>query len=245
MKNKILLRIVSLIMATSVVLTVGGCKKKDSDSGTTDASGNSVQAVVDGKGNAVQPSVDEKASTAVVKYTKVNADGKEEEATTVLTVKSPIVNQLTMGSKLDQVYKTDGQKNSFVDNAVKNDGIDKDKAEDIVKHPEEWVEFNYTAYVANTSSQRLITSFIEVGGKNDNIVLRKNLDCEYSIKSGSAMEIFISGLVNIEKYPDEESLLEELNGMKVKLIYTLADDKITDIDNWDEVEQKKMDIKFG
>ena len=33
--------------------------------------------------------------------------------------------------------------------------------------------------------------------------------------------------------------------MKVKLIYTLADDKITDIDNWDEVEQKKMDIKFG
>ena len=210
-----------------------------------DASGNSVQAVVDGKGNAVQPSVDEKASTAVVKYTKVNSDGKEEEATTVLKVNSPIVNQLTMGSKVDQIYKTDGQKNSFVDNAVKNDGIDKDQAEDIVKHPEEWVEFNYTAYIANTSAQRLITSFIEVGGKNDNIVLKKNLDCEYSIKSGSAMEIFISGLVNIEKYPDEESLLVELNGMKVKLIYTLADDKITDIDNWDEVEQKKMDIKFG
>lgn len=245
MKNKIFLRIVSLVMAAGVMLTVGGCKKNSSDSGTTDASGNSVQAVVDGKGNAVQPSVDEKASTAIVKYTKVNADGKEEEATTVLKVNSPIVNQLTMGSKVDQIYKTDGQKNSFVDNAVKNDGIDKDQAEDIVKHPEEWVEFNYTAYIANTSAQRLITSFIEVGGKNDNIVLKKNLDCEYSIKSGSAMEIFISGLVNIEKYPDEESLLEELNGMKVKLIYTLADDKITDIDNWDEVEQKKMDIKFG
>ena len=97
MKNKIFLRIVSLIMAAGVMLTVGGCKKNNSDSGTTDASGNSVQAVVDGKGNAVQPSVDEKASTAIVKYTKVNSDGKEEEATTVLKVNSPIVNQLTMG----------------------------------------------------------------------------------------------------------------------------------------------------
>ena len=129
MKNKIFLRIVSLVMAAGVMLTVGGCKKNNSDSGTTDASGNSVQAVVDGKG----------------KYTKVNSDGKEEEATTVLKVNSPIVNQLTMGSKVDQIYKTDGQKNSFVDNAVKNDGIDKDQAEDIVKHPEAWVEFNYTA----------------------------------------------------------------------------------------------------
>lgn len=79
MKNKIFLRIVSLIMAAGVMLTVGGCKKNNSDSGTTDASGNSVQAVVDGKGNAVQPSVDEKASTAIVKYTKVNSDGKEEK----------------------------------------------------------------------------------------------------------------------------------------------------------------------
>mgnify|MGYP000284451161 len=33
--------------------------------------------------------------------------------------------------------------------------------------------------------------------------------------------------------------------MKVKLVYTLVDDSITDIDNWDSVTKKTMTVKFG
>ncbi len=58
------------------------------------------------------------------------------------------------------------------------------------------------------------------------------------------MEIYISGLVNLAKYPDDQALLKELNAMKVKLVYTLAEDSITDIDDWSKVTTKTMDIKF-
>lgn len=252
MKNKILIRVISLVMAASVVLTVGGCGKKGSssdDTGSGSAAANGTTAgsveVIDGKGAPVQPNVDEKASTAVVKYTKVNSDGKKEDATTVVNVSSSIVNDLTMSSKLGDKYKTDAEKQGFVNSVTKNDDIDKKKAEEIADKADEWVEFGYTAYIANTSAQRLITSFLEIGGSNSNIVVRKNLDCEYSIKSGSATTVYISGYVNVEKYPDEESIFKELNGMNIKLVYTLADDSITDIDNWDEVSTKTMDIKFG
>lgn len=252
MKNKILTRIISLVMAASVVLTVGGCGKKSSTAdGKSDAdaangtTSGSVQEVVDGKGAPVQPNVDEKASTAVVKYTKVNSEGKKEDATTVVNVNSPIINELSMSAKLSDQYKTDAQKLNFVNSVTRNNDIDKDKAEEIIKKADEWVEFGYTAYIANTSSQRLITAFLEIGGKNNNIVVKKNLDCEYGIKSGSATTVFISGYVNIEKYPDEEAIIKELNGMKIKLVYTLADDNITDIENWDEVDKKTMDVKFG
>ena len=73
----------------------------------------------------------------------------------------------------------------------------------------------------------------------------KNLDCEYGIKSGSGVPVYISGLVNVDKYPDEETIIKELNDMKVKLVYTLVDDSITDIDNWDSVTKKTMTVKFG
>ena len=33
--------------------------------------------------------------------------------------------------------------------------------------------------------------------------------------------------------------------MNIKLVYTLTDDSVTDIENWDEVDQKTMDVKFG
>lgn len=251
MNNKLLTRIISLVMAASVVLAVGGCGKKNATgtSSEADASNSSseasVQEAIDGKGAPVQPNVDEKASTAVIKYTKVNSEGKKEDATTVLNVKSPIVNEITMSAKLSDQYKTDAQKTNFVNSVTKNDDIEKSKAEEIINKAEEWVEFGYTAYIANTSSQRLITAFLEIGGSNDNIIVRKNLDCEYSIKSGMATTVYISGYVNVEKYPDEESIIKELNDMKIKLVYTLADDSITDIDNWDEVTQKTMEVKFG
>ncbi len=251
MNNKLLTRIISLIMAASVVFAVGGCGKKDATgtSSEADASNSSseasVQEAIDGKGSPVQPSVDEKASTAVIKYTKVNSDGKKEDATTVLNVKSPIVNEITMSAKLSDQYKTDAQKTNFVNSVTKNNDIEKNKAEEIINKAEEWVEFGYTAYIANTSSQRLITAFLDIGGSNDNLIVRKNLDCEYSIKSGMATTVYISGYVNVEKFPDEESIIKELNDMKIKLVYTLADDSITDVDNWDEVTQKTMDVKFG
>ncbi len=251
MNNKILTRIISLVMAASVVLTVGGCGKKGTASdGTSDKDAanvttkEGVQEVIDGKGSPVQPNVDEKASTAVVKYTSVNSEGKSEDATRVVKVDSPIINDLTMSTRLSETIKNDAQKVNLVNTIVK-DGVDKDKAEDIVKNAEKWVEFGYTAYIANTSSQRLITSFLELTNSNDNLVVLKNLDCEYGIKSGSGVPVYISGLVNVDKYPDEEAIIKELNGMKIKLVYTLVDDSITDIDNWDSVNKKTMTIKFG
>ena len=253
MNNKILTRIISLVMVASVVLAVGGCGKKgssadDANSNAEAANGTtkkSVTEVIDGKGSPVQPDIDEEKSAAVIKYTKVDANGKKEDATTVVNINSPVINDLTMSSKLNELIKTDDQKKDFIDSVVSDTSGDKKKAEEIISKADEWVEFGYTAYIANTSSQRLITSFIEIGGKNDNIVMKKSLDCEYSIKSGSGIAVYISGLVNVEKYPDEEAIFKELNNMDIKLVYTLADDSVTDIDDWNSVTKKTMTLKFG
>ena len=139
MNSKIFLKVISLVMAASIVLTVGGCKKNDTVSDDTTAE-SKTQEVVDGKGNAVQPSID-KDGKAIIKYTKVNSEGKKEDATTVVNVNSSVVNKPTMGSSLSDTVKTDGQKKNFVDNLVKKDDIDKDKAEDIINKADDWVEF--------------------------------------------------------------------------------------------------------
>ena len=108
MNSKIFLKVISLVMAASIVLTVGGCKKNDTVSDDTTAE-SKTQEVVDGKGNAVQPSIG-KDGKAIIKYTKVNSEGKKEDATTVVNVNSSVVNKPTMGSSLSDTVKTDGQK---------------------------------------------------------------------------------------------------------------------------------------
>lgn len=231
MNKKIILQIISIIMALSVIFTVGGCKNSGDDDG-----------IVNAKGNPVQPSVNEE-DQAIIKYTTVNADGKEEEATKVLDVNSPIVNEVDLGEALDKQYKTDDQKNNFIDRA-ESSGISKDDAEDIINNASEWVDFAYTVYIANTSAKFMHTRQITVANENENIILQTNLDAEYGINSGTGFPIYICGYVNSAKFADEESLIAELNKMGIKLIYTFTDDNTTDIDNWDEVTTETMDIKF-
>ena len=240
MNNKIFLRLISLIMTVSIVFAVGGCKKNDGSSADKDTKS---ETTVASDSAAVQPKIDKKSGKAVISYSKVNSEGKTESATKVYDVSKSKLNEITMGSKADDIFKDKNKKQQFVDKA-ENNGIDKDKQDEIINNAEKWVEFNYIAYVANTSTQRLITSFLEISKKNDNVVVNKMLDCEYSITSGSATGVLISGFVNIGKYPDEESLLKELNGMNVQLVYTLADDSTTDIDDWSTVKQMKMPVSF-
>lgn len=231
MNKKVILQIISILMAISVIFTVGGCKNSSDD-----------DRIVNAKGNPVQPTIDEQ-DQAIIKYTTVNADGKEEEATTAIEINSPSVDEVTLGSSLEQQYKSDDQKQEFV-NKVENNGIDKDTAQDIINNAEKWAEFSYTIYVANTSSQLMHARYLTVGNKISDVAVETNLDAEYGICSGTGYPIYISGYVNIAAYPDEESLIVKLNEMKVQLIYTLTDNTVADIDDWDTVETKLMDINF-
>lgn len=233
MNKKIILQIVSILMTVCVIFTVGGCKgSSDEDS-----------QIVNAKGDPIQPSINTEENQAIIKYTSVNSEGKEEEATKVLDIDSPSVNEVSVGSSLDQQYKTDDQKQSFIGKAELN-GIGKDKAQEILNNAAEWVDFSYTIFVANTSSQFMHTGQLVVGKENSNVVLETRLDAEYGINAGTGYPIYISGLVNTAAFPDEESMIKQLNEMKVQLIYTLTDISITDIDDWDAVETDVMDIEF-
>lgn len=232
MKNKVLLRIVSVLMIIAVVLAVGGCKKDSDD-------------VTNGGGEPIQPSINQDTGEAIIKFTTVNSEGKEEEATKVLNAGvGSTYNEVVNGSSLDKVYKTDDEKNQFVADA-ENNGIDKDKAEEIINNAAKWVEFGYAAYVANTSSKKLITESVEIPSQKESIVVNSKLDCQYGIASGSATGVYVSGYVNINEYPDEESLLAELNGMGIKLVYTLVDKSVEDIDDWSQFTIKKMELSFS
>lgn len=231
MNKKVLFQIISILMTVCVIFTVGGCK------------GSSDDGIVDAKGSPIQPSVNEENSEAIIKYTSVNAEGKEETATKVLDINSPILNEIDIGESLDSQYKSDDQKSDFVDRA-ENSGISKDNAEEIINNAAKWSEFAYTVYVANTSAKYMHTRYVTVGKENKNIVIQTSLDAEYGISSGTGFPIYICGYINTAEYADEEAIIAELNKMEIKLVYAFTDDNTTDIDNWDDVTTETMDVKF-
>lgn len=231
MNKKVILQIISILMALSVIFTVGGCKKSGGD-----------DEIINAKGNPVQPTINEQ-NQAIIKYTSVNSEGKEEDVTKVLEVDSPTIDEFSVGSSLEQQYKDDDQKQEFVDRA-ESSGIGKDTAQDIINNAEKWVEFSYTIYVANTSSQLMHTKYLTVGSTNSDVVLETYLDAEYGIRTGTGYPVYISGFANTAVYSDEESLIAKLNEMKVQLVYTLTDETVADIDDWSVVETETMDINF-
>lgn len=220
-KNNII-RVVSVVLAASMMLTVYGCKK--SDNKTT--------------GDINQPSVEN--NTAVINYTSVDNDGKETNVTNSVTVDNPGLNTVTVGSALSGTVKDESSMKDFLD---KNDGyqIPDDKVQDITDNAAKWSEFTYNTYIANSNSKRICFQNLDVADTAD-IIINHTLDAMYSVGPGHGMTIVFSGLVNTAKYTDAEALQAALKDMKIKLQYTLLEGNATDLDDWSDYTTQAIDI---
>jgi thiamine pyrophosphate-dependent acetolactate synthase large subunit-like protein len=226
-KNNVI-RIISVILALSMMLTVYGCKSKSSS--TTN-------------GEMSQPAIDN--STAVVKYTSVDSNGKKVDETKIMTnVNQSSINVGTTGAKLSETLKDDDAKKSYTEKLEKSFGVSEEKAQQIVNDTENWAEFTYVVYVANTNSQKIAFRYINATG-DDNIVINNNLDCEYGLPAGVASSIAFSGVVNLTKYPDTEALQKALSAMKISVNYTVLNDGVEDVDDWSAVTTQTMPVSVA
>lgn len=222
MNKNILIRAVSLILATGVILTAYGCK----DSKT--------------EGNLNQPTIEN--NKVVVEYTSVNEKGKEVEATNVIDINKDVVGQLNAGSSLKDTLKNDEAKDKFVNNSDSL-GIDKEEAEQIVEEAEKWIKISYSLYVTNSNAKRVAFRSLRVTNTED-IIIDSDLGCEYGFNPGKGMVIFIDGLVNSAKYETEEEIITALNEMDIDIIYTFLDTDLDSVDNWSSVTTAYMPVTF-
>ena len=254
MKSK---RIISAVLAAVMAMSFFGCGKKETAKITDDISQPDFE-----NGTAVieYPSQDSDGNETVVtkiietpsEY-KTNADGTqvtsnssvqgsdsnsgEDTGTTAVhpAIKSVYTNPLS------DIISTDEAKQNFIANTSNDYNISKEDAKKIAENSEKWIGFYCNFYVVNTNKQRISTKEIQVEAAPD-IIVNKNLDCEFNFKPGNGMTLSIYGYVNSDKYSDDQSLLKALNSMNIQLVYALTDE--TSIDDWSKVTTKTMKIKF-
>lgn len=224
MNKNVLIRAVSLIIAVCVLVTAYGCKKGDS------------------KGDINQPAIQD--GTAVIEYTSTNGDGKEVDATKVVDIDDEVVGNLSAGENLKDEFEDENEKDKFV-SRNEDFGIDDDKANEIVENAAKWTKFSYTVYVANSNARRVAFAMLKATN-TDNIIIDKNLGCEYGLIPGGAMMIIIEGLVNSSALETEEEIVAELNEMDIDIIYTFIDDDGLEagIDDWSKVTTAYMPVDF-
>lgn len=223
MKNRII-RIISAVMAASVLLAAYGCK--------------------DGK-KAVKQEVnmpDIKDSVARVDFTSVDQNGKEVNATTFYDVPAPDLNKAVLGLSAKETFEKEGAKENFKKN-LDDYGIDDKQYEEIVNKQEDWQSYSYMFYIANSTPRRIAFRSVSHTDK-DGIIINNDLGCEYGVPSGRGSTIYIEGMVDKSKYADEAAIKKALSEMNVKLNYTYVENMDDTVDDWSKVDIKTMDIDF-
>lgn len=224
MNKNTLIRTVSLFMAAGVILTAYGCK------------GSKESGFI--KGEIGQPVVQN--STAVIKYTSKNAEGKDEDVTTAVTVYDKFLNTVSTQGSLENTIKDDKEKDKFYNNY--ENSADKDKLDEIVDNAKNWMSFRYNIYVANSNQKPVAFRMLAVKNTDD-IVVKKNLECEYGVDSGRGMTISIEGVYNSAKYKDAEIFKDALAKMDISIQYAYLDKIGDDVIDWDKETTKLMDIE--
>lgn len=219
------IRVIAAALAICSVITAYGCKGKS-------------EASPEGELN--QASV--KNSTAVVRYTSIDSKGKEVDETKVITnVNESAINVGTIVKKLNVDIKKDEDKKELAKEIKEDYKLDDNAAAKIVDDAENWAEFTYSIYVANSNAKKIAFRYIDAKG-NDNVKVKSDLDCEYGLPAGVGTTIYFTGIVNLATYPDAEDLQNALAAMDISIRYTVLADGVEDVDDWDAVTTKVMSV---
>jgi len=164
------------------------------------------------------------------------SNGSKTEATTAAQL--PAV-KVTFTNPLNNVLQTEDEQQEFINKDSNNYNISTEDAKKIVANSDKWTGFYCNVYIVNTNKQRLSTKEIQAESNGD-IIIDKNLDCEFNMKPGNGMTITIYGYVNSEKYADDSDLTKALNDANIQLVYALTDE--TCVDDWSKVTTKTIKI---
>lgn len=175
--------------------------------------------------------------------TTTKKGGDSKTTTTKAHIAENIDAELAMGLTVNQMFRTEEAKQSFLKDINRTYKITPQKANEILEKGNDWRAFDYTFYVTNTTKKRIYVKEIKATNGND-IVINAEMDCEYSFGPGNGMSMNFNGLFNDKKYATDEDLIEALKGANVQIVYALIEVDQWDVDDWSKVETKTLPVEF-
>lgn len=225
MNKNTLIKILSVLVIFAVIISTVGCSI--GNDGT----------VKDGEVGAIDTKeLPTENGTAIYENTVVNEEtGETETYTQIIDVDAadtPVMKNETI------------DKDKFVEENVKDDyGMSDEDAENVISKPENWRTFYVFKYIENKTDKTMITKSVSVDNNGEgSIFIRNKLDAEYGIGAGGISNIAIHAMVDMSKYPDDESLQEAFEKLNIKVEYTLTENRDADIDDWESVTTDTFEI---
>lgn len=234
MNKNIFIRLVSVLLIAGVLLASFGCKKGDDEPDTTTESTNST-------GELALPSAENGTFKVDVTVYPEKIDGTTESgATTKVTEKTGDLYYIKVQKTLDTA--NENMKRHITENSEKL-GIDKAKAEEMVKSGTTWSHVSIFVYVLNSNSKDAAMRFVE-SKQTESLIIDTELDSEYGIPAGRGNYIALDAYMDTSKYEIEEEIIKVLQGMDIKIVYTLMDNSSDSVDDWSKVTTVHMPVKF-
>ncbi|MBP3442044.1 MAG: hypothetical protein J6L62_04495 [Clostridia bacterium] len=234
MNKNILIRAVSLILVAGILLTFFGCKKGGDEQTPTTADTNAT-------GELAVPSAENGTFKVDVTVYPEKVDGTTSSgATSKVTEKTGELYYITIQKPLDSA--SENMKRHIKENADAL-GIDKAKAESILKSGTTWKHVSIFVYVLNSKSKDAAMKYVE-SKQNDSLIIDTELDTEYGIPAGRGNHIALDAYIDTSKYETEEDIIEVLKTMDIKIVYTLMDDSSDSVDDWSKVTTAYMPVGF-
>ncbi len=234
MNTNILIRVTSLILVAGVLLTSFGCKKGDDEQTTTTADTNAT-------GELALPSAENGTFKVDVTVYPEKVDGTTKSgATTKVTEKTGELYYISVQKPLDSV--SENMKRHLKEKAG-DLGIDKAKAENMLKKGTTWNHVNIFVYVLNSNSKDSAMRFVE-SKQNESLIIDTELDTEYGIPSGRGNHIALDAYIDTSKYETEEEIIEVLKTLDIKIVYTLMNDSSDSVNDWSKVTTAYMPVNF-
>ncbi len=234
MNKNILIRAASLILVAGVLLSSFGCKKGDDEQPTKDADTNAT-------GELALPSAENGTFKVDVTVYPEKVDGTTKPgATTKVTEKTGELYYISIQKTLDSV--NDNMKRRLTEKAG-DLGIDKAKAEKMIKSGTTWKHVSVFVYILNSNSKDSALRFVK-SKQTENLIIDTELDTEYGIPAGRGNHVALDAYIDTSKFETEEEIVATLQSMDIKISYTLMDNSSDSVDDWSKVTTAYMPVKF-
>lgn len=234
MNKNVLIRVVSAVLVAGILLASFGCKKGEEDGMTTNTSAEATGEI------ALPSTQDGTFKVEVTVYPeKVNgttASGAKPE----VSEKTGELYYINIQKPLDSVNENMKRRLTEKPGDL---GIDKAKAEEMIKSGTTWKHVNIFVYVLNSNSKDAALRFVE-SKQTEYLIIDTELDTEYGIPAGKGNYIALDAYVDTSKFETEEDIIATLKGMDIKVVYTLMENSADSVDDWSKVTTAYMPVKF-
>ena len=233
MNKNFLIRLVSGLLIAGVLLTSFGCKKDDEGETTT--------AGTNATGELAIPSAENGTFKVDVTVYPEKVDGTTAAgATTKVTEKTGELYYISIQKSLDTA--NENMKRRLTEKPEEL-GIDKAKAEEMIKSGTTWKHVSIFVYVLNSNSKDAAMRYVN-SKQADSLIIDTQLDTEYGIPAGRGNHIALDAYIDTSKYETEEDIIATLQGLDIKIAYTLMDNSADSVDDWSKVTTAYMPIEF-